>query len=358
MTLPPMRRAATAVLMALVAALLALGLAACGDDDDSAAADTTAASTPASGAALPTETNATLVLDFLPNAVHAGIYRAVAQGYYEDNNINLKIIQPTSTADTLKLIDAGKADFGIADGIDIASQISDGRDAKAIGALVQRPLGGLIALEKDGITDPKQFEGKTVGVTGVPSDTAILNTIVSNAGGDPSKVKVVTIGFNGVQNLENGKISAFTGFWPADGVQVEVDGYPTTTFKLDENGGPAYPGLVIFSTQSKIASDPALMTAFMDATVKGYEEVVADPAAGLADLLAENPTLDSKITEAQLDGIRAAVRGGRAGLRRASHRGAPEAVRLPRGAEADQGADRTRPLRHQRVPPLGRLVVP
>lgn len=299
MTLPPIRRAAIAVLMALVAALLVLGLAACGDDD-ATDADTAAASTPASGAALPTQTNATLVLDFLPNAVHAGIYRAVAQGYYEDDNINLKIIQPTSTADTLKLIDAGKADFGIADGIDLASQISDGRDAKAIGALVQRPLGGLIALEKEGITDPKQFEGKTVGITGVPSDTAILNTIVSDAGGDPSKVEVVTIGFNGVQNLETGKISAFTGFWPADGVQVQVDGYPTTIFKLDENGGPAYPGLVIFSTQSKISSDPALMKAFMDATVKGYDDVIADPTTGLTDLLAENPTLDSAITEAQL----------------------------------------------------------
>ncbi len=298
MTLPSLRRPAIAALMAVVAALLALGLAACGSD--SADETTAAASTPASGAALPSMTNATLVLDFLPNAVHAGIYRAIAQGYYKDNNINLKVIQPTSTADTLKLIDAGKADIGIADGIDIASQISDGRDAQAIGAVVQRPLGGLIALKKSGITDPKQFEGKTVGITGVPSDTAILNTIVSNAGGDPSKVKVVTIGFNGVQNLENDKVAAFTGFWPADGVQVEVDGYPTTTFKLDENGGPAYPGLVYFSTQKKIAADPALMTAFMDATVKGYDETIADPKAGLADLLAENPTLEPKISSAQM----------------------------------------------------------
>lgn len=300
MTLPPLRRTAIAVLMALIAALLSLGLAACGDDDSSSDATTAAATTAAGGAALPAMTKATLVLDFLPNAVHAGIYRAVAQGYYTDNNIDLQIIQPTSTADTLKLIDAGKADIGIADGIDIASQISEGRDAQAIGAVVQRPLGGLIALEKSGITDPKQFEGTTVGVTGVPSDTAILNTIVSNAGGDPAKVKVVTIGFNGVQNLENNKVKAFTGFWPADGVQVQEDGYPTTIFKLDENGGPAYPGLVYFSTQKKIAADPALLAAFMDATVKGYDDVVADPKAGLADLLKEEPTLDPKITEAQL----------------------------------------------------------
>ena len=52
----------------------------------------------------------------------------------------------------------------------------------------------------------------------------------------------MTIGFNGVQNLENGKVDAFTGFIPADGVQIEVDGFPTTSFPLDEYGGPAVSG--------------------------------------------------------------------------------------------------------------------
>ena len=79
------------------------------------------------------------MLDFVPGAVHAGIYRAVEQGYYEDEGIDLEIIEPTSTADTLKLIDAGKAEFGIADGIDVASQIADGRGAKGIMALTSGP---------------------------------------------------------------------------------------------------------------------------------------------------------------------------------------------------------------------------
>lgn len=301
MTRMSLRRAAIAVLAVLAAALLALGLAACGDDDDSSDAATTAATAAAGGAALDSMTKATLVLDFLPGGVHAGIYRAQAQGYYEANNVDLEIIQPTSTADTLKLIDAGQADFGIADGIDLANQISEGRSAKAVAAVVQVPLGGLITLQEAGITDPKQLEGKTVGVTGVPSDNAIYQTIISSAGGDPSKAKVVTIGFNGVQNLETGKVDAFTGFWTADGVQVQEDGFPTTIFRLDENGGPTYPGLVIFTTEEKIASDPGLMRAFLDATVRGYDETIADPAAAVDDLLAEEPTLKRPLTEAVVD---------------------------------------------------------
>lgn len=245
-------------------------------------------------------TDVTLILDFIPNAVHAGIYRAIAAGYYKDENINLKVIQPTSTADTLKLIDAGKAQFGLADGIDVANQIDLGRDAKAVMAISQLPLGGPIALASEHLKTACDLVGKTVGITGVPSDTATLNTAVTHAGCDPSKVHVVTIGFNGVQDLAAGKIAAFTGFWPADGVQLQVTGHPITVFKLNENGGPAYPGLVAFTTTGLIGSNPALVKAFVAATVKGYKDTIANPSQSLSELLAQNPTLQQKFTTASL----------------------------------------------------------
>src|SRR5215218_7780279 len=93
---------------ALVLLLGCLALTACGGSDSASTGETS-----------PDEPQkATLVLDFVPGPVHAGIYEAMANGYYADEGIDLEIIEPTSTADTLKLIDAGKADFGIADGID------------------------------------------------------------------------------------------------------------------------------------------------------------------------------------------------------------------------------------------------
>lgn len=275
-----------------LAAVLVLGLslfaAACGGGGSSS-------SETAAGGGLSEMTDATLVLDFIPNAVHAGIYRALEAGYYEEEDVKLNIIEPTSTADTLKLIDAGKANFGIADGIDVATQISEGRDAKGIMALLERPSGGLITLKKEGITSPKELEGKTVGITGVPSDTAVLNTVVSDAGGDPENVNVVTIGFNGVLNLENEKVSAFTGFIPADGVQVEHDGFPTESFALDEWGGPSYPGLVVFSTQQRIEQEPALMQAFVSATIRGYEDVFEDPEEGIEALVNQNKGIDEEL---------------------------------------------------------------
>lgn len=265
---------------------LALGLAACGGSG----------SAPGDGE----RTEATLVLDFVPGPAHAGIYTALERGYYADRGIDLRIVEPTSTADTLKLIDAGKADFGIADGSDVAGQIAAGRGAKGILALTQRPLGGLITLREEGIRTPADLEGRTVGVTGVPSDDAVLATILRDGGLEPDDVRKVTVGFNGARSLENRKLDAFTGFIPADGVQVELDGFPTRSFPLDEHGGPRYPGLVVFSTEEQIAADPKLMRGFVAATVAGYEDVIADPGEGADALLAANPAIPEDFAAASL----------------------------------------------------------
>jgi len=243
---------------------------------------------------------ATLILDFMPNAVHAGIYRALAAGYYRQEGIDLKVVQPTSTQETLKLIDAGTAQFGLADGSDVAGLIDKHGDAQAVMALVQRPLGGLIALASERLRSPAGLAGRSVGVTGVPSDLAVLDTELRHAGVSPSRVKVVTVGFNGAQALVAGRIAAFTGFIPDDGVALRVSGHPIAAFALDRNGGPSYPGLVAFTTRKLIGSDPQLVRDFVAATVHGYEDTLRDPQRSLAALEAANPTLPHRLTAASL----------------------------------------------------------
>jgi putative hydroxymethylpyrimidine transport system substrate-binding protein len=254
--------------------------------------------------------SATLILDFIPNAVHAGIYTALNQGWYRQEGIELHVVTPSATTETLKLIDAGQAQFGLADGSDVAGLIAHGGDAQAVMALGQRPFGGLIALASEHLGSPADLQGKTVGITGVPSDTAVLDTEVRDAGGDPAKVHVVTVGFNGPQALLAGRIAAFTGFIPDEGVQLQVSGHPITAFPLYRYGGPSYPGLVAFTTRRLIASDPALVRGFVAATVRGYEATLADPALGLRELLRSNPTLPRGLTNASLHAYLPLFAGG------------------------------------------------
>jgi putative hydroxymethylpyrimidine transport system substrate-binding protein len=281
---------------------LAIFLTACGSAERSAmGGSSSGAQTAIARGALAKPAKVTLILDFVPNAVHAGIYRALAASYYRRENIDLQVVQPTSTQETLKLIDAGKAQFGLADGSDVAGLIDEGGDAQAVMALVQRPLGGLIALASEHLTSPASLAGKTVGITGVPSDLAVLDTELRHAGVSPSRVHVVTVGFNGSEALLAGRIAAFTGFIPDEGVTLQASGHPITAFGLDENGGPAYPGLVAFTTPRLIATNPRLVRDFVAATKAGYEDTLRDPARSLDDLLSSNPGLPRKLTAASLD---------------------------------------------------------
>jgi putative hydroxymethylpyrimidine transport system substrate-binding protein len=288
-----------------VAVTLALSACGSGSSGPARAVRGVSSAAPASAVRLPVAlahmTKATLILDFTPNAVHAGIYRALAAGYYRRENIDLQVVQPGATAEPLGLVDAGRAQFGLADGSDVATAIDRGGHSEAVMAIVQQPLGGLIALASEHLTSPAQLQGKTVGITGVPSDRAVLDTEVRHAGGNPAKVHVVTVGFDGAQGLLAGRLAAFTGFIPDDGVQLQVQSHPITPFWLDRNGGPAYPGLVAFTTRRLVATEPALVRDFVAATVRGYEATLRDPAQSLADLLRLNPALQRRLTAASLD---------------------------------------------------------
>lgn len=282
--------------------VLAAALTGCGGSSTTStpATSSTTPSVSLGASPLAHRTDVTLVLDFVPNAVHAGIYRALAAGYYRSLNIALRIVQPTSTSDTLKLIDAGRAQFGLADGLDIAQLIDAGGDAQSIMAIAQRPLGALIALASEHFASPADLEGRDVGITGVPSDLAVLDTEVATAGGAPSHVHVINVGFNGATALASGRLAAFTGYWADDGVQLQASGHPITVFHLEDYGGPDYPGLEMFTTRRLLSSDPALARAFVAASVRGYEDTIADPARSIDDLLALNPGLPRSFTTASL----------------------------------------------------------
>src|SRR4029077_11623024 len=163
---------------------------------------------------------ATLVLDFQPNAVHSGIYAAQANGYFKDAGLDLHIQEPSSTADSAKLLEAGRADLAVMDISDFAIARERGLDLAPIAAIVQRPLASVIARDPNEIRTPADLAGKSLRVPGAPSDDPVLNTVLRSGGVDPSDVHRVTIGFNAVADLAAGRVDAATAFWNAEGVEL------------------------------------------------------------------------------------------------------------------------------------------
>jgi putative hydroxymethylpyrimidine transport system substrate-binding protein len=55
----------------------------------------------------------TLILDWFPNADHAGVYAAMSRGYFRDAGIRVRPQVPSDTAAALKEVAQGKAAFAI-----------------------------------------------------------------------------------------------------------------------------------------------------------------------------------------------------------------------------------------------------
>ena len=276
----------------LAAVLVALAWSGCGDGAEPDA--------PSGGA------HATLILDFRPNAVHAGIYEALAHGELARRGVDLTVQEPGAATDAPKLLVAGRADLAVMDIHDLAIARERGADLVGVGALVQRPLAAVIAGDRDAIRTPADLLGQRVGVTGLPSDDAVLAAVLDAAGSGGEPPETITIGFESVAALTSGRVAAATAFWNVEGVALRRAGVPTREFRVDDYGAPRYPELVLVTTRERLGERRREIAATLAGLRAGYRRVAADPGAGLAALTEAVPELDRAETEAQLRALRGA----------------------------------------------------
>jgi NitT/TauT family transport system substrate-binding protein/putative hydroxymethylpyrimidine transport system substrate-binding protein len=270
-------------LLPLVVAAAAVG---CGDSND----------------AKPT---ITVGLDFTPNAVHAPIYAAVRERLDRSRGVRLRIRPPGSAPDSLKLLSSGRADIAVLDIHDLGLARERGQDLVGIGALVQRPLAAIIA--RAGIRRPRDLEGRRVGVSGLPSDIAVLRAVVEGDGGDFGRVRRVTIGFAAVPSLIQRKVDAVPAFWNAEGVVLRERGVPIREFRVEEFGAPRYPEVVLLTTRRLLKRRRGHVEAAVRAIADGTRSVLARPRPAVDEIAAAGGA-GRELVAAQMRAVRSALR--------------------------------------------------
>jgi ABC-type nitrate/sulfonate/bicarbonate transport system substrate-binding protein len=175
-------------------------------------------------------------------------------------------------------------------------------------AVVQRPLAAVIA--RPGIRTPSGLEGRRVGVTGLPSDDAVLKSVVRGGGGDPARVRSVTIGFQAVKALLAGRVDAVTAFWDVEGVELKQRRPGIREFRVDDYGAPAYPELVLAVTRTQLEDRRPEVAALVRALQRGYTEALSDPASAIQTMAEREEGLNTKDLAAQFDAVGPALQGG------------------------------------------------
>jgi putative hydroxymethylpyrimidine transport system substrate-binding protein len=247
-----------------------------------------------------------LALDFQPGAVHSGIYAAQRLELDRREGVDLEVRVPSASTDSLKLLAAGRADMAVVDIHDLGLARERGRDIVGVGALVQRPLAAVIARGGE-IRRPRDLEGRRVGVTGLPSDEALLRAVVEGDGGDFDLVKRVTIGFSAVPTLIAGRVDAVVSFWNAEGVALRQRGVATREFRVDEFGAPRYPELVLAVERATLDQEPELVDDVLAALAAGTRAALADRSAAVEDIVRASGA-DEPLVRAQFDAVAPALR--------------------------------------------------
>ncbi|MBE5774360.1 MAG: ABC transporter substrate-binding protein [Clostridiales bacterium] len=220
----------------------------------------------------------TVILDYVANTNHTGMYVAKELGYYEEAGLDVNIIEPTEGA-TATLIAVGKGDFGIAyqEDVTMALTSADPLPIKAIAAIIQHNTSGFATYAGKNITSPADFEGKTYAGWGGPGEEAVLKAVMAGAGKDFSKLNMVISDGSGFAALE-GRVDIMWFYEAWDNVKCQLADFPINYIEvrqLDERLDYYTP--VIITSDKMIEEKPETVRAFMAATAKGYEYAIAEP---------------------------------------------------------------------------------
>ena len=243
----------------------------------------------------------TLVLDYTPNTNHTGIYLAKEKGYYKDQGIDLEIIQP-SDSDAATLVASDKAQFGVSYQEDVTYALTREKDPlpiKAIATIIQHNTSGFASPVEKNIKTAKDFEGKTYGGWGSPSEEAIIKLAMEKQGADFNKLKRVDIGKDDYFTATKKNIDFAWVFDAWTGVEARLKNVKLDYIPIkDIDPALDYYTPILITNNKTIKENPELVKKFMAATSKGYEEAIKDPS-GAADILSKAvPELDKGLVKA------------------------------------------------------------
>ncbi|MGH2906189.1 MAG: ABC transporter substrate-binding protein [Solirubrobacterales bacterium] len=241
----------------------------------------------------------TLLLDWTPNADHAGIYTANSNGDFKQQALQVAPQVPSDPAAVIKQVAAGRADLGISYTSEVLKARESGAKVRAVAALVPTPLNSIIWLKKSGIKNIKDLKGKTVGVSG-DGQSSTLETILKKNGVDPKDVKQVNVGYDLQKYLVSGKVDAtITGYWNVEGVQLKQAGLKATVVPVDKAGSPTYNELVVIASEDSLKDGRRveIYRRFLAGLKNGTAAAVANPSLPYAAIAKAAPDIAAKAAD-------------------------------------------------------------
>jgi len=236
-----------------------------------------------------------VVLDWMPNTNHTGLYVAKKLGYFEEQGLDVDILQP-GDAGADQLVASGKAQFGVSYQEGITQARVQGVPLVSIAAIIQHNTSGFASIASKGITSPKKFEGKTYGGWGAPLEQAVLQSLMQTENADINKLDIINAGDIDFFTMMKKDIDFAWIYYAWTGIEAELRGEKLNMLYLtDYSDQLDYYTPVLATNEKMIKDDPKIVEAFIAAVAKGYEYAISNPGEAADVLLEAVPDLDKDL---------------------------------------------------------------
>ena len=243
-------------------------------------------------------TKISVMLDWTPNTNHTGLYVAKEKGYFAEQGLDVQILQ-SGDPGPAQLIAAGKIDFGVSHQEEVTNARANGVPLVSLAAVIQHNTSGFASLKKANLLSPRDLEGKRYGGWGSPDESAVIEAVVKNDGGNPAKVKLIDIGAADFFSIIGKEVDFTWIFYGWTGIEAELRNVPLNIIMLkDYDEALDYYTPVIVTNEKILAERPELVKKFMAATAQGYEFAITEPDEAAQILLKHAPELDAALVAA------------------------------------------------------------
>jgi putative riboflavin transport system substrate-binding protein len=253
-----------------------------------------AAATPAQTAAAQSQglTQVQLALGFVPSVQSAPYFLAEDRGYYAAEGLQVDVKYGT-IQNLLNLVSNGDVTFAAASGDALIPQRQQGVNITYILTFWSKnPIGalGIAGNNQPPIRTAADLKGKTVGVSAPNSSTHFgLKALLQAAKLSDDDVKLVAIGTTEVEAMIQRRIDVAMTFLPNESAQMQSLGFNVDTLAVGDYLNLVPPGVA--TGDRTLAEHPEIVQKFVNATLKGYRDALADPNAAFESSLKRMPEL-------------------------------------------------------------------
>ncbi|MEX2248181.1 MAG: ABC transporter substrate-binding protein, partial [Parvibaculum sp.] len=226
-------------------------------------------------------------------AEHGGFYQALANGYYAEAGLDVKIVQGGPGINVPQLLAAHSVDFGIGSNNFIPLNIVEaGAGAKAVMAAFQKDPQVFIAHPRDDVKSIADMKGKPIMVSDA-TVSAFWQWLKAKYGFEDSQIRKYT--FNLAPFLTDPQ-AIQQGYLSSEPYMIHKEtGIEPQVFLLSDHGYPGYAAFVLAADRT-IAEQPEVVQAFVDASIRGWVSYLyGDPAPANALIKRDNPEMTDDV---------------------------------------------------------------